>query len=160
MATRAISMTRMFLFRMSQIAEEWRIIPSFPRLEASSWGRVRPIPRVGRMPYGGTRQYNSEGTYGVTRRAKKNARHSYRGTTYPDIGNVKIHRLVCEAFHGPAPFPRAVVIHINEDAHDNRPGNLKWGTQKENLNSPGFLKYCCSRTGANSPTVKARRTAT
>jgi hypothetical protein len=34
-----------------------------------------------------------------------------------------------------------VVIHINENPHDNRPENLKWGTQKENLNYPRVVEY-------------------
>lgn len=72
------------------------------------------------------------------------------------FGNIKIHRAVCEAFHGLPPFPNAVVIHLNENALDNRPENLKWGTQKENLNMPGFIKYCQSRTGENSPTHKGQ----
>ncbi|QDP54003.1 MAG: putative uncharacterized HNH endonuclease [Prokaryotic dsDNA virus sp.] len=50
----------------------------------------------------------------------------------------KVHQLVCEAFHGPKPFETAVVIHKDEDALNNRPENLKWGTQKENLNAPKF----------------------
>jgi len=45
-------------------------------------------------------------------------------------------------------------MHINEDPSDNRPENLKWATQKENLNSPGFLSYCKQRTGDNSPRTK------
>ncbi|WP_413716185.1 HNH endonuclease signature motif containing protein [Sphingobium sp. B1D7B] len=57
------------------------------------------------------------------------------------FGNIKIHQAVCEAFHGPKPFPRAVVIHLDEDAHNNRPENLKWGTQKENLNMPKFKAW-------------------
>ena len=65
------------------------------------------------------------------------------------FGNIKIHRLVCEAFHGIAPFDRAVVL-LN-----NRPENLRWGTQKENLNMPNFIKYCKSRTGENSPVAKS-----
>ena len=69
---------------------------------------------------------------------------------------MKVHQLVCDAFHGPKPFDGAVVIHINEDGLDNRAENLKWGTQKENLNMPKFLEYCRSRTGSNSPTAKAK----
>jgi len=30
-------------------------------------------------------------------------------------------------------------MHDNEDSSDNRPINLKWGTQKANLNYPGFI---------------------
>lgn len=72
------------------------------------------------------------------------------------FGNLKVHRLVCEAFHGAAPEDGMVVIHLDEDATNNRPENLKWGTQKENLNMPGFIAYCKSRTGENSPTIKGR----
>ena len=57
------------------------------------------------------------------------------------FGNIKIHQAVCEAFHGPKPFPEAVVIHLDEDGHNNRPENLKWGTQKENLNMPKFKAW-------------------
>lgn len=65
----------------------------------------------------------------------------------------KVHQLVCEAFHGPRPFDEAVVIHIDEDGLNNRPENLRWGTQKENLNAAGFLKYCRSRV---LPRTKAK----
>jgi hypothetical protein len=53
----------------------------------------------------------------------------------------KVHQLVCEAFHGPKPFSTAVVIHLDEDGHNNRPENLKWGTQKENLNMPKYKAW-------------------
>jgi hypothetical protein len=48
-------------------------------------------------------------------------------------------------------------MHLNENSDDNRPENLAWGTQKQNLNAPGFIAYCKSRTGENSPTAKSRR---
>lgn len=73
------------------------------------------------------------------------------------FGNMKIHRLVCEAFHGEPPFPKAVVIHLDEDGTNNRAENLRWGTQKENLNMPGFIAYCKSRTGENSPIIKGMK---
>jgi hypothetical protein len=72
-------------------------------------------------------------------------------------GNMKVHRLVCEAFHGPPPFDRAVVIHLDEDATNNRADNLKWGTQKENLNMPKFKAWQRGRTGENNPRVKGRK---
>jgi hypothetical protein len=136
--------------------EEWREVPSQPLLLASSWGRVCKKASKAKMPHGKERDYFPKPTFGYERTAKKGAKHVYRGTYYKGIGNVKIHRAVCEAFHGPAPFPKAVVIHINEDAYDNRPSNLKWGTQKENLNGAKFLEYCRARKGENSPYAKAR----
>ena len=73
------------------------------------------------------------------------------------LGNIKIHRAVCEAFHGPAPEGKPIVLHLDEDATNNRPENLRWGTQKENLNMPGFIDYCKGRTGEDSPVTKHRR---
>lgn len=67
--------------------------------------------------------------------------------------------MVCEAFHGKAPFAHAVVMHIDDNPANNRPENLKWGTQKENLNAPAFIDYCKSRTGENSPVIKGRKVA-
>lgn len=74
-----------------------------------------------------------------------------RGTTY------KVARLVAEAFHGPAPFDRAVVMHLDENAANNRADNLAWGTQRENLNAPGFLEYCRGRAGDRHPVAVGKR---
>jgi hypothetical protein len=91
--------------------------------------------------HGGYRLYTPKPVRGVVTRANKDASHSYRGVYSRFFGNIKVHRAVCEAFHGPKPFPEAVVIHLDENAHNNRPENLKWGTQKENLNMPKFKAY-------------------
>ena len=69
----------------------------------------------------------------------------------------KIHRLVCEAFHGPPPFDGAVVMHIDDDPANNTPENLKWATQKENLSAKQFIEYCKSRTGENHPRFKGMK---
>lgn len=45
---------------------------------------------------------------------------------------VTIHRLVCEAFHGPPPFEGAMVLHRDDDNLNNRWGNLYWGTERDN----------------------------
>jgi hypothetical protein len=42
-----------------------------------------------------------------------------------------VHRLVAEAFHGAA--DGRVVNHRNGDRRDNRPDNLEWVTQRENV---------------------------
>ena len=137
--------------------EIWKPIASQPGMMASSWGRVLLPERIAQMPYGGWRTYTPTPTYGSKRRATKTARHEYYGFFQRDRGSLKIHRLICEAFHGPSPFPKAVVIHLDEDALNNKPENLKWGTQKDNLNMPKFIAYCKGRTGDNSPRTKGQK---
>lgn len=133
-------------------------IPSVPGALAREDGMIKFPDTEAMMPNGVMRQYKTKWIKGCVRRAAKTARHSYYGVLYRGK-NYKIHRLVCEAFHGPAPEEKPYVIHLDEDALNNRPDNMKWGTQKENLNAPGFIEYCRGRTGENSPTTKGRRAA-
>ena len=134
--------------------EVWKPVPSLSGVLASSYGRIKLPSRTATMPHGGIRHYHPKPTYGCRVKSSKNARHTYYGVSTKFFGNIKVHRAVCEAFHGKPPFERAVVIHLDEDATNNRPENLKWGTQKENLNMPKFIEYCKSRTGKNSPSYK------
>jgi hypothetical protein len=130
-------------------------IPAIPNALARSDGMIKLPETSAKMPHGGVRTYKTSWIKGVKRRSSKTARHEYFGILYKGK-NYKIHRLICEAFHGPAPDKKSVVLHLNENATDNRPENLRWGTQKENLNAKGFLEYCRSRTGEDSPTIKAK----
>ena len=43
-----------------------------------------------------------------------------------------VHRLVCEAFHGPAPEGKPYVLHWDGNPANNQPENLRWGSLKEN----------------------------
>lgn len=100
------------------------------------------------MPRGGTRLYSTKPREG----SWDGSRFIFYCRRYKKT--LKVGRLVCEAFNGAPPFPKAVAMHLDEDSRNNKPGNLKWGTQKENLNAPGFLEYCRSRTGRNNPRIK------
>ena len=131
--------------------EIWRDVPSVPSVLASSEGRVMIAPYRGQMPQGAPRPYGGTPTFGVWNKA------DCRFITTVGDRTFKVARLVAEAFHGPQPFENAVVMHLDENAANNRASNLRWGTQKENLNAPGFLEYCRNRTGADSPIAKARR---
>jgi len=133
--------------------EIWRDVPSVPGILASSDGRVMHLPHRDAMPKGGTRPYGGQPTFGVWNKADA------RFITVINRKTYKINRLIAEAFHGPPPFEGAVVMHLDENAANNRASNLRWGTQKENLNAEGFLNYCRNRTGDRNPFVKGRRKA-
>lgn len=57
-------------------------------------------------------------------------------SAYPDGSDkaklVYVHDLICRAFKGP-PKKGQVVLHDDDDRKNNLPGNLKWGTQSENV---------------------------
>jgi hypothetical protein len=72
----------------------------------------------------------------------------FNGTDYKSAyvqGKVqRVHRLVCETFHGPAPDTCSnVVLHLDECKDNNHKDNLRWGTSSENTND-----YYASRKGA------------
>lgn len=135
--------------------EVWREITSLPGVKASSLGRLLAPEANAKMPHGGIRSYKTKPVCGTKRKARKNAAHQYYGWLYRGK-NYKVHRLICEAFHGEPPNEKSIVIHLDENGLNNRAENLKWGTQKENMNMPKFINYCKNRTGENSPTVKNR----
>lgn len=55
---------------------------------------------------------------------------SYTG--YMLIGQERVHRIVCTAFHGEPVGDRNVVDHIDTNRCNNRPENLRWVTKLEN----------------------------
>lgn len=86
------------------------------------------------MPHGGCRIYGGKPHCGVWAKDRLRFLLIFRKKTY------KVHRLVCEAFHGPPP-DGADTLHLDENPANNRPENLKWGTRKENLNMPAIKAY-------------------
>ena len=134
---------------MSNLKPEiWKTVPSLPLAEVSNLGRVRAKPHMKKLPKGGECLVKHEGSFGVW--DGKRYVYCFRKKHY------KVARLVCEAFNGSAPIGKNVCMHIDENSRNNRPENLKWGTQKENLNAPGFIAYCRSRTGENNPHIKGK----
>lgn len=61
-------------------------------------------------------------------------RHGYRLKTFHIDGRPKdfyVHRLICEAFHGPCP-PLNECRHDDGNKLNNAASNLSWGTKQEN----------------------------
>ena len=109
------------------MAEIWLPIPTVEGLEASSLGRVRVIPYPREMPCGGQRMYGGHPWFGNIARDVSRPRRviRFRGKT------LKVHRLVCLAFHGLPPAGRGDVLHRNGDTLQNAESNLRWATRSE-----------------------------
>ena len=134
--------------------EEWRDIPSVPQMMGSSWGRVKLKPYAYIMHNGGVRNYNPKPRVG-REMLKSTGRDGIPKRRVIYIQSLKksfsVARLVCEAFHGPCKSAAPLTLHIDENPSNNRPENLKWGTQKENLNMPKVQAFFRGRTGEKSP---------
>lgn len=90
--------------------------------------------------------------------------------------DIRVHRVVCTAFHGPAPYEDMVVDHIDTNRCNNRPENLRWLTRLDNvLENPITRRkiiLCCGsienflknpamlRENANEPNFAWMRTVT
>jgi len=125
-----------WLKRIALENETWVEAPGIPEYMVSNLGRVMRKPTFKLMPHGGFRVYGGKPWYGTGRDRLK---FMYKGKNYI------ISRLVCIAFNGPPPFYNAYVLHDDENAKNNKATNLVWGTQKQNLNYPGFITYCKNR---------------
>ena len=85
--------------------------------------------------------YKREGRAAVgdvwTRSAKKPGARGYVSCLLYGIGGkrrwVRIHVLVCEAFHGAMPFSGAMALHTDGNPANNAAGNIRWGSQSDNM---------------------------
>lgn len=135
--------------------EMWRSVPSEPGVLASSWGRILLPPSYVPCCFGGYRLIEPKPRYGNLRTNGSPGNERYViGVKNTGPGkrqkNRFVSRLICEAFHGPPTDEEPLVLHIDENARNNRSSNLKWGSAKENMNAPGYIEYRKSRSGENA----------
>jgi len=124
--------------------ETWLPVPEWEGLyEVSNLGRVRSLPRRG--THGRILRPGSD--LAGCRRVVLSRRSSGQV-------NQKVALLVVLAFHCPKPFPKAVVRHLDGDNRNDTPGNLRWGTQSENMfdevrhgTHANASKTCCPKCG-------------
>lgn len=94
-------------------SEIWLPIKDWPNHQVSNLGRVK----------------------GSTKVLNLHLQDGYPKVTLVDGPRTKtfrVQRLVCEAFHGPAPFIGAEVLHKNHVRHDVSATNLYWGSHQAN----------------------------
>lgn len=104
--------------------EQWRPIPWLTDHEVSNRGRVRSWRGRGKLKTRPTirkPQPHNQGHFAIALRRVGDRR----------VLLVPIHRLVLEAFVGPA-SDGMVCRHLNGNGEDNRLSNLRWGTHREN----------------------------
>lgn len=100
---------------------------------------VRDNGAIMRHPKKQIRSNDNQWTFG-----KKNPMNGYMM-----FGNVRVHIVVANAFHGLHSFPEYVVDHIDTNRCNNRPENLRWLTRLENiLNNPATLKRIIYHCGS------------
>lgn len=115
--------------------EVWKPIP-YSTYEASSLGKIRNC-KNGKIlkPNVGNDGYLFVGIRFLDQKHSK-----------------KVHQLVCMAFHDLKPTGAECVRHLDGDKFNNRPENLRWGTNKEN--AADTILHGRQVSGFDHPNVK------
>ena len=106
--------------------EEWRNVVDYPGYQVSNLGRVKSF----KQSKAGVIMKQA-----VKKDHKRNKPEYLRVSLRDDLGvakNKRVHRLVLEAFVGPAPSEKHMGAHIDGNSRNNWQLNLKWATQVEN----------------------------
>jgi len=125
--------------------EIWTVIVEAPDYEVSDQGRVRRLTRKFGASQGLILKQHLD-IYGYP------ALH----LRTPDGQQLrrKVHRIVCEAFHGPCPPGKRDVAHFDGVRSNNCASNLRWATRAENM--ADMLRHGTAnpRRGSSSPNAK------
>lgn len=99
-------------------------------------GAILRLPKEGCKPNANDNKW----TFGT-----KNESTGYKMFT----SAIRVHQVVCTAFHGEAPEPNMVVDHKDTNRCNNRPENLRWFTRIENaLNNEATRKKIIFHCGS------------
>lgn len=110
--------------------ERWRAIPSLPGYDASTKGRIRKV---------------RDNTYGsgdlVVQAFKNNKGYERIGVRrHGRSQKLLVHRLICEAFHGPSPKQGLHAAHLDGNPENNAAWNLCWMTASKNIKDGWRMK--------------------
>lgn len=100
----------------------WLPVPGWPAYEVSDEGGIRRAVKSRRAPQGFVLKP-------LRGRSGYLAVNLYRPGV---LKTVRIHRIVCTAFHGEPPSPHHEAAHGDGNKINNRADNLRWVTRREN----------------------------
>lgn len=103
---------------------EWRTVAGFPAYKVSSEGDIIRIAR----------DRNNHRLSGRPLKPSAN-KAGYLSLSLCDDGRkttARVNRIVCEAFHGPAPHPDCHAAHLDGVRANNRADNLAWKMPADN----------------------------
>jgi hypothetical protein len=117
-------------------AEQWRPIPGWPDYEASSAGRIRlAVDRPNGRWHRGLSAHRRGHVLWQRVRSRRLHEVPYASVQLTKNNRQieqRVNRLICLAFHGPAPSNKHHAAHKNCNSLDNAERNLYWATPLEN----------------------------
>lgn len=122
------------------LAQEWRIIQSYPDYEASNDGLIRRAVDHHRFPQKYPAGYVVPQSLAKQISRLRDGRLSDNSRMAVGLFDprrrksvkLQVARLVCEAFHGAPPTPRHEAAHNDGDRLNNASANLRWATSADN----------------------------
>jgi hypothetical protein len=111
----------------------WHSIPGYPNIEVSDELEFRSLAKE--IVYA-----RKDGLVICVHRKQKNLKIIWpAGLRYPHVAGggarrqIRVHILVCLAFHGLPPKGREFALHRDGKIANYKPWNLYWGNQKQNM---------------------------
>ncbi len=109
----------------------WKTIPGFSQYEVSESGEVRRSIHLNH--YGKPGRRNKPGQLLKPAHPKSGYQSLTLKWDAGPIESVGVHVLVALAFLGPKPFPKAEVLHKDDNRSNNHISNIRWGTHQDNM---------------------------
>lgn len=118
------------------VEETWKDVIGYKGLyKVSNLGRVKRLPKSFIRKDG--KPFNLKEKV-LTPNPIKGGYYQLKLTRAGNEKSILLHRIVCRAFHGPAPKGKNFVNHKDTDKENNSETNLEWCSFKENMEHAGI----------------------